>query len=477
MKLKLIISALCLTASACFMDAEEFKTANIFSSDMVLQQESDVKIWGSGKPGTRIEIRTTWEKKKISGKVGANGKWEIYVRTPEASYAPQTVDISCGNERISLENIRIGEVWLCSGQSNMEMIMKPDSVWRLHVENAEEEIAAADFPEIRYINVFRNESYDTVEDISSNGWHVCSPESVIWLSAAGYYFARTLQEALDVPVGLLVDVYGGSPIQSWLPEETANDDFYAGERERLQKHIATGAKKPEYDMISSLYNGMLNPVVGFKVKGFLWYQGCSNVSDAARYPRMMKDLVSSWRKDWQEDLPFYHVQIAPFVYPNYQLGRWPELAWAQYKVTKEIGNSGLVITADIGDPANIHPGKKRPVGERLAKLALARTYGMDIKCLSPEVKSSFHCEEGTVIELDHAFDGLKAGSEENEFEVSEDGVLYTRPDWRIEGNRIVLSSPVDRINYVRYCWRDNSRSNIFNSEGLPLGPFSIKVCE
>lgn len=468
-----------LIGMAALADAagQELKTANIFSSDMVLQQNSEVKIWGTGKPGKKISLSATWDKKKISSEIGADGRWKVCIKTPEASYAPQSLTISSGKEKITLENIKSGEVWLCSGQSNMEMIMKPDSTWKLFVENAETEIAAADFPDIRYINVFRCEAFSPAGDISSNGWHECSPESVIWLSAAGYYFARELQKALDVPVGLVVDSYGGSPIQSWLPEGIASETFYAKEKERLERHRSSGAEKPEYDMISSLYNGMLSPVVGFKIKGFLWYQGCSNVSDAARYPKMMKDLVNSWRKEWGEELPFYHVQIAPFIYPGYQLGRWAELACSQQTVTRELGNSGIVITADIGDPGNIHPGKKRPVGKRLARIALAETYGADIRWQSPEVESSFRNGSGATIELAYTFDGLKTTSDENEFEVSEDGILFTRPDWKIDGDKIMLNSVLNKINYVRYCWRDNAKSNIFNSEGLPLGPFSIRTGE
>lgn len=469
------VSALGLCLGLLPVTAQEFSTAAVFSSHMVLQQQSEVAVWGSGRPGSKVVAETTWSREKVSCKVGEDGRWRLSLQTPEGSYDQHTVTLSDRKKTIVLDDVKIGEVWLCSGQSNMEMIMKPDSVWRLHVENAAGEIASADFPEIRYLNVFRSETYQPQEDIHTDGWHRCSPESVIWLSAAGYYFAREIQEELDVPVGLLVDSYGGSPIQSWLPAEVAEDPFYAAERARLEKHISSGAGKPEYDMVSSLFNGMLSPVAGFGIRGFLWYQGCSNVSDAARYPRMMTDLVSSWRRLWGKDLPFYHVQIAPFVYPAYQQGRWAELAYSQMAVTERLGNSGLVVTADIGDPDNIHPGKKRPVGERLAALALNMTYGRPVACLSPEALSAVSEGNRTVVVFGNSGEGLHASSSENEFEVSADGITFTRPEYNVSGDRVELESVVGDIRYVRYCWRDNARSNIFNSDGLPLGPFVMEV--
>ena len=356
--------------------------------------------------------------------------------------------------------------------------MRPDSTWRLFVENAAEEIAAADYPHIRFLNVARNESFHPVEGLAGRTWQVCTPESVQWLSAAAYYFARRLQAELNVPVGLLVDSYGGSPLQSWLPDEVTKRPFYTPERTRLERCRKNGAEKPEYDMVSALYNGMLQPVIGYTIRGFLWYQGCSNVSDAARYPTMMNDLATSWRTAWGDaQLPFYFVQIAPFIYPAYQLGRWAELACAQARAAAEIPHSGLVVTADIGDPQNIHPGKKRPVGERLAGLALSDTYGMTVESRSPEVVRARLLDGKLLLEMRHAGTELCATDNESEFEVSQDGVLFSRAEFRIDGDRIELLPPFDGVRYVRYCWRDNARSNIFNSGHLPLGPFFTEIHE
>ncbi len=453
--------------------------ADVFSDDMVLQQKSLVRLWGYGDAGERIRIRVSWSAQRFATTVEADGRWEVKIPTPAASFDTHTVTLSGSRSKeIRLERVQIGEVWLCSGQSNMEMIMRPDSTWRLFVENAAEEIAAADYPHIRFLNVARNESFHPVEGLAGRTWQACTPESVQWLSAAAYYFARRLQAELNVPVGLLVDSYGGSPLQSWLPDEVTKRPFYTPERTRLETCRKNGAEKPEYDMASALYNGMLQPVIGYTIRGFLWYQGCSNVSDAARYPTMMNDLATSWRTAWDDaQLPFYFVQIAPFIYPAYQLGRWAELACAQARAAAEIPHSGLVVTADIGDPQNIHPGKKRPVGERLAGLALSDTYGMTVESRSPEVVQARLLDGKLLLEMRHAGTELCATDNESEFEVSQDGILFSRAEFRIDGDRIELLPPFDGVRYVRYCWRDNARSNIFNSGHLPLGPFFTEIHE
>ena len=453
--------------------------AGVFSDEMVLQQKSLVRLWGYGDAGKRVKLDVSWSDRRFSAPVGDDGRWELSVPTPAASYELQSITLSeAGCPDVRIERIQIGEVWFCSGQSNMEMIMRPDSTWRLFVENADEEIARADYPHIRYLSVARHESFLATEDLSDRKWQACTPQSVQWLSAAAYYFARRLQAELDVPVGLIVDSYGGSPLQSWLPDQVTQRPFYAPERARLTQCREAGAEKPEYDMASALYNGMLHPLAGYTIRGFLWYQGCSNVSDAARYPAMMNDLVDSWRSLWNDgQLPFYFVQIAPFIYPGYQLGRWAELAWAQARAAAEIPHSGMVVTADIGDPQNIHPGKKRPVGERLALLALSDTYGLQIESRSPEVVRALHVDGTLRLEMQHPGTGLLATDNESEFEVSQDGILFSRADFKIVGDRIELEPTLDKVRFVRYCWRDNARSNIFNSEHLPLGPFFIKIHE
>lgn len=453
--------------------------AGIFGDNMVLQQQSQVRLWGYGDTAQPVEVEVSWNPRHYTATVDTDGRWSLAIPTPKASYTPQQITLIGENTRpIRLDNILIGEVWLCSGQSNMEMIMQPDSTWRLFVERAEEEIARADCPHIRHITIARNESFEPTEDLADGQWQACTPQSVRWLSAAGYYFARQLQAELDVPVGLIIDSYGGSPLQSWLPEAIINDPFYTREQTRLGQCRESGAAKPEYDMASALYNGMLHPVIGYTIRGFLWYQGCSNVSDAARYPKMMGDLVESWREAWHDrQLPFYFVQIAPFVYPDHQLGRWAELAWSQTLAAQAINRSGMVITADIGNPQNIHPGRKRPVGERLARLALSYTYGRPIEAQSPEVTRIHRNGMKLLIDLQHAGSELHATDRESEFEVSPDGVLFSRADFKIDGQHIELLAPFEGVRYVRYCWRDNARSNIFNTEQLPLGPFFTEIHE
>ena len=457
-----------------------FRLASVFGDGMVLQQNAEVLIWGTASPGAKVSVKPSWIDRKIFVQTSSDGRWECLLPTLAASSAAYGIEIESEKKTLTIDNVRFGEVWLCSGQSNMEMTVGPDYRQNMVIENVEEEIATADYPEIHFINVRKNEAFAPVEDIITDGWKVCSPETVPQLSAVGYYFARKLYQELDVPIGLLMVPYGGSPVQAWLPAGIASDDpFYEAEVRRVSKCKETGASKPNFNMISSLYNGMLSPVVGYGIKGFLWYQGESNVSESARYPRMMQDLISSWREGWKNDrLPFYQVQLAPYVYPSNELGMWSNLSWAQQKVAETTDNCGLVVISDLGDDSNIHPPKKKPVGERLAALVLNDVYcRADIESRFPEVESVSSSGPREVrIKFKNVYDGLHLDGAWNEFEVSADGVLFARPECAIESKDIItLKTNIDGIKYVRYCWRDNCRPNLFNSADLPAGPFYIEV--
>ena len=456
-----------------------FKVGAVFGSGMVIQQNETVPVWGTAAPDARVALTTSWTDEKFTARADEEGRWECFLPTVDASYESHWITIKSGRNTITLNDVRIGEVWLCSGQSNMEMRMGPDYRQNMVIENADTEIASADYPEIHFMNVQRNEAYEPVDEIVTDGWKKCSPETVPELSAVAYYFAVKLQQEMDVPVGLLMVPYGGSPIQAWLPESATRSPLYDAEKQRIAASKESGAPKPNFNMISSLYNGMLSPVAGYGIKGFLWYQGESNVSESARYPEMMHDLVSSWRRCWQnEDLPFYQVQLAPYIYPLNELGMWANLAWAQQIAADNIENCRLVVTIDLGDDHNIHPSKKKAVGERLAAVALNDTYGRtEIQCCFPEVESVTRIGEQEIkVKFRNVYDGLHFEGAWNEFEVSSDGVLYARPECSAEGDDVlVFKTNIDSIKYLRYCWRDNCRPNLYNSAGLPAGPFYIKV--
>lgn len=454
----------------------ELRFASVFTDNLVLQQKSRVSLWGYAKPGSSLRVSASWSGKEEEVTVDATGKWVIQLVTPAGSYQSYRLMIADDEKTAVLENVCIGEVWLCSGQSNMEMIMSNDPQWNLYVDNANEEIAAADYPAIRFISVKRDERFVPQDEILTEGWKVCHPRTVGRLSAVGYYFGRRLLSRLDVPVGLVVDAYGGSPIQSWIPQDETLKPLYEKERKILQEAKSQGADRPGYEMLSSLYNAMIHPLIDYGIRGWLWYQGESNVGDAQRYVSMMEDLVSSWREKWKADLPFYYVQIAPFQYPNDQKEMWSELAEAQEMALQSIPHSAMTVIADLGDSVNIHPGKKKLVGERLAQVALENTYHQKVKSRSPSLLR-LSLDRGMLkAEFRFAYKGLRLEGVHHEFEISSDGQTYHQAMVKIKGNKVWLYSPkVQSPRYVRYGWRDACISTLYNSEHLPLGPFKASI--
>lgn len=455
--------------------AEVFHFSSVFSDNMVLQQNKTVNIWGWADKGKLITLKTGWNNKTYTTYSSEDdGKWVFKVKTPKASFNEYDISASDGIKTIKLSNILSGEVWLCSGQSNMEMIMRPQPEWRLKVENAEEEMGKADYPFIRYITAARDESYIPMKEIWGNKWKVVSPSTIGDMSAVAYYFAKRVQASVDVPIGLIIVAYGGSSVQSWLPTSATYSFLYDTDKMKLDKYRKEGNKKPYYEMLSALYNGMLNGVVGYGIKGILWYQGECNVGDNWRYPYMIKDLVKSWRNIWDENLPFYYVQIAPYKYEDYKGGQWASFAYNQECVQKEIPNSGIVITSDIGDPDNPHPARKKPVGERLALMALNNIYKNDVFCNSPVVKKAERSNDLCKIEFGNSYGKMHIVGKANEFEISEDGKIFYKPEIIVDGKYIILKCK-EKISpkIIRYCWRDDCASNVYNSADLPLGPFNV----
>lgn len=475
--IKLAICLVTLSISTVLI-AQNFRFATIFTDNVVLQQKSKVKIWGYAKLNESIRLNTSWNKKTYFTKIDEDGKWLVNIDTPTGSFSVHSISVTNeNNEQIQLKNVLIGEVWCCSGQSNMQMIMKDVPEWNQSVENSASEIEKANCPNIRFITVKRTTSFYPQDEIITDGWKVCEPKTVGDLSAVAYYFARKLQPIINVPIGLIADAYGGSPIQSWIPLDCAmKSDLYGGEIKNREELIQNIVETPEFYIISSLYNAMAYPIINYGIKGWLWYQGESNVGDAGRYYNMMKDLVTSWREKWGKKMPFYYVQIAPFKYLGWQAGKWAELAESQSKAASEIEASELVITSDIGNSQNIHPEKKKPIGERLANIALAQTYGIKTKWRFPLVTNAHNDNGKLILSIQNVYNGLMVSGFNDEFEISADGNTFYKPTIIVKKNSIILSSKeVLNPKQLRYCWNDTCRSNIFNSEKLPLAPFRIHV--
>ena len=332
---------------------------SFFSDNMVLQRNSEVAIWGTAGPNEEIVIKPSWGKDEYKVKTDRYANWKILIKTVEAG-GPYTISLKGYNE-IVLNNIMLGEVWICAGQSNMEM----SANWG--IDNGEEAIKSADYPNIRLFTVPKTTALTPQNNLSGN-WSVCNPETMKNFSAVGYFFAKRLQEDLKgVPIGLISSNWGGTPAEIWTPEKVITSDAILCEAAGKLTSFEWGPSEP-----GRAFNAMISPLVDFKIAGVLWYQGESNVGSAV-YDKTFGSLITSWRRLWNYDFPFYFVQIAPYNYENDQYNG-AVIRNAQRKTLQQIANTGMVVTSDISPTNDIHPKDKKSVGIRLANLALANTY-------------------------------------------------------------------------------------------------------
>lgn len=646
-----------LFAVACKkLDPQPFVPAQVFGDHMVLQQNDDVAIWGSGTPGDEIKAQGSWSDAFVSTQAGENGQWRLSLPTPEAG-GPYLLDISQSDTLISFSDVMIGEVWLASGQSNMEMPLT-GYLPTEPVDNYEQEIAEADYPAIRFINVARNIAATPIDSIKGN-WMVTSSETAEDFSATAYFFARQLHRKLNVPIGIIHTSWGGTPVESWiskekllelkefeeelaaldpekikvfqdwfdefpslafpeneeewealhlqdsqysgadfddsqwastdLPGEVENmevthpdgaywfrrkinidqpedltlsisegiddmDMLYvngekiaftlcwncpreytipatalnAGENQLAFRMIDTGggggfrgemtltnASGKQLDFLKNwkykdiagivqgkfilfhanpealarppegiesyvfnswtptgLFNAMISPVIPYNIKGAIWYQGESNVGRAEQYKKTFPGMIDDWRSRWENEFPFYFVQIAPFDYGS---GLSPALRDAQRKSLKT-PKTGMAVTMDIGLPTNIHPGNKQDVGKRLALHALARDYGKDIVPSGPLYKGHTISDGKMVIEFDHAESGLVFDPTPGmPFEIAgENGEFIQAQAEEKDGKMVVWSMNIPNPKHVRYAWRDFTTVTLFNKEGLPASSFTTE---
>ncbi|MGE0078017.1 MAG: sialate O-acetylesterase [Bacteroidales bacterium] len=627
---------------------DKARFATIFTDNMVLQQNSKVKLWGYAQSNENLTINCNWLNTKIQIKANSEGNWNVDVNTPSASFKPYTISLTDSKESsVTLSNVMIGEVWLCSGQSNMEMVLQNFPEWNLIVENSEEEIAKANYPYIRMVTIGRKESFDTLNEVDpKGGWKICDSNNAKWFSAVAYFFGKDLFQELNVPIGLVVSAYGGSPIQSWLPldvmknnpiyadrilqrnlemealnqteeqyinamkswideseeststnvtkntilnlpinfekadignqmgevsltrtiniseaqkgqdiqvslgtmddlgrilfngevvwEEVRNSHSYSainftipsakvktgenvieakvlnilwgggltGPADKMYYTIGSNSQrisltgewsfskifdlysakpipregKPLYSNAAALYNGMIYPIINYKFKGCVWYQGEENVSEYQNYTEMLTNLIAAWRKDFCTELPFYYVQIAPYCYNGHAPFNATKMRDAQAVVEHQVPTTGMVVTLDLGEPNNIHPAKKKEVGNRLAKIALAKTYGKKVACEYP-IPTKAKLEKGSVIiAFTNTYNGLSANGKQHDFELSDDGINFWPATVTITSKQIKLSNPnIKNPQIVRYCWHDAAMGTIFNSENLPLASFKMEV--
>lgn len=449
----------------------QVKLASIFTDNMVLQQQSQAPIWGWDKAGSTVTINTSWNKKSYKAKVNANGKWLVKVATPIYG-GPYTVTISDGNT-IKLNNVLIGEVWLCTGQSNMEIPMK--GYKSQPITGSVDAILKSANSNIHMYTVPRSSVTEVQENSKPSEWHMASPEFVANFSATGYYFGRLLNEMLHVPIGLISDCYGGSSAEAWMDPDGLKDF------PEIKIPAKTDSIKAVSRTPTTLFNGMLNPVVGYGIKGCIWYQGESNYERPDQYEKLFPAMVKRWRELWQQgDFPFYYTQIAPYDYtqlPPYNAGGKYNSAYlrdAQRKSLKVIPNSGMAVLLDIGEQATIHPPRKEPVGTRLAYLALAQTYGIKgFDYASPLYKEMTVDGNRATIRFEHAENGLTSFNKPiQNFEVAGKDKMFYPAQAMISGSVIIVSSPlVKEPVAVRYAFKDFVVGDLFGTNGLPVSSF------
>jgi sialate O-acetylesterase len=392
---------------------------------MVLQQNSEIRLWGWAEPLEKVEIRTSWNGEVISTVTDSHANWSIQVMTPEAG-GPYEIKIS-GYNQILLKNVMIGEVWVCSGQSNMQ--------WPLSggVNRGEEEIPSANLPDIRLFQVVRKSS--EAEQIDLQGkWQVCRPETAKDFSAVGYFFAKQLQQNLKIPVGIINSSWGGTPAEAWIPAKyfIAKDSLHEAS-EKLEPQ-PWGPQKPAF-----VYNTMIHPLRNIQIAGVIWYQGEANVINANYYDHVFSQLIASWRDIWKQELPFYYVQIAPFAYGQPEEGVL--VREAQRRVLQKVGNTGMVVISDIADLEDIHPKEKLEVGNRLARMVLKKHYKALDELVESPMLSGIEIQKNKVyVEFDHCEGLYFEPNSESLFELAgADGIFFPARA-RIRDERVLLVS-------------------------------------
>jgi sialate O-acetylesterase len=441
----------------------EVKLPSIFGDNMVLQQKTEAAIWGTAASNSTVKIITSWNTKMYTVKAGMDGKWKVKVATPSAG-GPYEISISDG-KTLKLKNVLIGEVWVCSGQSNMEMPVK--GYFNQPVTFSNDAIATSSNPGIRMFTVDQATSLLPVDDFTGS-WKVCEPENVSEFSATGYFFGLYLNIILNVPIGLINSSWGGTRIEPWMSDAGIRKFDFVPLPDKNQQ----GTLSPQTPTV--LFNAMINPMVGYGIKGAIWYQGESNRNEADKYVSLLPGLVENWRSVWGVgDFSFYYVQIAPFDYGKGGISS-AFLREAQLKASTAIPGIGMACIMDLGEKDNIHPAGKKTGSERLALLALAKTYGKTGFAFSGPVLKEMTVE-GPVVKLtfNHATNGLTSfGKELSCFEVAGANKRFLPAKAFITASGITLMCPdVTEPVAVRYAFKDFVVGDLFNTEGLPASSF------
>jgi sialate O-acetylesterase len=494
--------------SACLASAAlaDVKLPAIFTDHMVLQQGQKNRVWGKADPGEDIVVIIAGQ--RHTAKADNTGKWQVALDSLQVG-GPHTLAIT-GKNKLAVEDILVGEVWICSGQSNMQ--------WSVSQANdADLEAKTAKFPKIRHISVPQVGLQEPQDDFRGK-WEICSPETAGQFSAVGYFFGRQLHETLDVPIGLIDDAWGGSACEAWVRRDLLEKDqkyqpliarweqiekTYDAQRARetFEKQMAdyraaaekaksegkaapqpprpptnplTGNSRP-----GNIYNGVLKPTIGYGIRGVIWYQGESNAGRAYQYRDLFPLMIQSWREEWQQgDFPFYWVQLADYMAEKPEPGdsSWAELREAQTMTMKRLPNTGEAVIIDLGEGRDIHPRNKQDVAKRLVRWALAKEYGLsDLAYQSPTYKSMEKQGSKVTLSFDHVGPGLYTFdvNEPVGFAIAGGDQKFVWATAKLVGNdKIeVWSDKVSEPASVRYAWADNPVCNVYSKNGLPVTPF------
>lgn len=440
--------------------------SSLFSDHMVLQKGVAVPVWGRADEGEKISVRFNGQ---VVSTVAKNGKWMVKLAPLPYVTTPQEMTIT-GKNTVSIKDILVGEVWLCSGQSNMERQLGLRS-GQPPVTNWEKERYAANYPMIREYYVPLKYAADKVEDVHEK-WTVCSPKTVSDFSAVGYFFARDLYKRINVPVGIIFSAFGGTPAEDWTSKAALEGNPELTDLVKNYDKVVAGYRPPG-KLMNGLYNGMIYPLIPYAIKGVAWYQGEANNDRPKQYEVILPNMIRNWRTDFgQGDFPFLIVQIAPYK------DMTPEIREAQLKVSQQVKNTALIVTTDCGDANDIHPSHKQPVGERLALAASGLVYHHKIEYSGPLLTSYSVKGDSATLIFSHAGKGLRAkGSGAlSGFTIAGADKKFVPADAVIRGNKVIVhSSDVSRPVAVRYGWANVPDGNLYNSADLPASPFRTDV--
>ncbi|MBL8816212.1 MAG: sialate O-acetylesterase [Planctomyces sp.] len=487
-----LIALICVTSTSI----AELRMSAIFSDHMVLQQKAPIHVWGWTAGGQEITIE--FDGIKTTDRAGADGRFDIVLPAHDAG-GPFTLKV-IADETKEFTDVLVGEVWVCSGQSNMQWAVQQS-------DDPDLEALTANYPQIRLVSLPQVGTQET-QTTFNGAWTTCTPETVKDFSAVGYFFGRQLHQTLNVPVGLIDNAWGGSSCEAWIRRELMEGpEIYQPLMERWKQTEATydyeaemkkyEAARAEWEKTKqgnrpnppqnqlknqhrpgNLYNGMIQPILGYTIRGAIWYQGESNASRAYQYREMFPLMIQNWRDDWKQgDFPFYWVQLADFTAEDVEPtgSNWAELREAQTMTMSRLPKTGEAVIIDIGEGRDIHPRNKQDVAKRLARWALANEYGISVPFQSPTYKS--HTVEGNkiVVKFDHAGPTLYSFDKDEVvgFQIAGEDQKFVWARGKITGNDTVevsaesVSSPVA----VRYAWSNNPVCNLYSRNGLPANPF------